>query len=114
MSDERIPVNTKVQYHGSETTRHGEYIIRAYTDPEILRSIKGDAVVDKYYPDEIAYILWPVGLPHKFGERYNGVLYDVRRQFFTVVEDESWKVVEGETAHSLYNDEVRLVVARGV
>jgi hypothetical protein len=88
MSDERVPVNTKVSYHGSETSRHGEYIIRSYTDPEILRAIKGDEIVDKYYPDEIAYILWPVDLPHKFGERYNGVLYDVRRQSFDIVEDQ--------------------------
>lgn len=84
---EKLPIGTKVRYTGSLTAFRGEFEVFSYTDPSYLRAIKGDGVVDKYYPGDIAYVLWPKGLPHKFGERGKGVLYDVRRDSITVIEE---------------------------
>lgn len=62
-------VGTQVQYHGSQTDMHGKYIVLAHQF----------VPTSEYYPDGVAYELWPAGLPVKFGLRHNA-LYRVRRE----------------------------------
>lgn len=70
MSDERIPNGTRVQYHGSHTDLHGEYIVRNYYP----------------YAGEDVYDIWPASLPYKWGFR-DQAIYAVRRPSITVIED---------------------------
>lgn len=81
---EALEVGTIVRYHGSIRSYHGEYEIIGRTDPDYLRSVKGDAVANEYYPDGLAYELWPVGVEKKFGNRELS-LYHVRPGSITVV-----------------------------
>ena len=39
--------------------------------------------MNAYYPDGVAYDLWPLGVPRRFGNRDQGVYY-VRRTSFRV------------------------------
>lgn len=82
---DKLEVGTKVRYHGSIDYMHGEYEIIGVVDPDYHRAVKGDAVVDAYYPGDEAYDLWPVGVPRKFGNRDRSLSF-VRRASITVLE----------------------------
>lgn len=84
--NDKLPVGTKVRYHGSITFMHGEYTVIGYTDPDFLVLRVGNAPVENYYPGSVGYELWPVGVPRKFCER-DRALHCVRRESITPVED---------------------------
>jgi len=64
---EPIPVGTVVNYTGSHT--HGRYIVHAHQDPaEVFPASQLELVKDRH-PDGVCYVLWPEGLPRKFGYR---------------------------------------------
>lgn len=80
----KVPVGTKVRYHGSVDYLHGEYEVEGYCEV----SERGDLTpeqVTEHWPDGVSYELWPVGMPRKFGLRENA-LYFVRRSSFTVLD----------------------------
>lgn len=83
-SNEIVPNGTKVRYHGSLDYMHGEYTVVGPYD----LTLRSDLTPEKraeHYPDGVAYELWPVGVPIKFGNR-DQALYSVRRQSFTVID----------------------------
>ena len=86
MSDERIPVGTKVRYHGSVDYCHGEYNIIGYSNFDRRPAIFTPEVIAEHYPGGVAYELLPVGVPVKFGEIRNKAISFVRRESFTVIE----------------------------
>jgi hypothetical protein len=88
MSDERIPVGTKVRYHGSHEYLHGEYTVLGYSDFADRSFIFTPEVIAEHYPDGFAYDIWPVGVPYKFGNVRDGYgLHFVRHKNLTVIED---------------------------
>jgi hypothetical protein len=83
---EKVPVGTKVQYHGSLAYMHGEYEVTGYTDV-LLRSRLDPDELDDHYPGGVAYDLWPSGVPRE--PQYNeDSLTNVRRKSFTIVEED--------------------------
>ena len=84
---EPLEIGTIVRYHGSIRSYHGEYEIVGLTDLDYLHAVKGNAVANEYYPDGLAYELWPVGVEKKFGNRGLS-LYHVRPGSITVVTSE--------------------------
>lgn len=74
---EPIPVGTLVDYRGSH--RHGRYVI---TQHEPVRAGVPDR--ETSYPDGVGYIIWPEGMPQKFGSR-NHMITQVRRTSLTEV-----------------------------
>jgi hypothetical protein len=84
MSDGRLPVGTRVRYHGGAGAA-GEYIIQGYDDPaqHRPRRLRADLIAEAY-PGGIAYQLWPPGVPVKFANR-NQAVYFVRRASFDVI-----------------------------
>ena len=77
---EPIPVGTLVDYHGSGP--HGRYVI---TQHEPVRAGVPDP--DVHYPDGVGYVIWPEGMPQKFGLREH-MISQVRRASLTVVNPE--------------------------
>lgn len=77
-----IAIGTLVDYHGS--CKHGRYIVTAHHCPhDLFPRNEWDEVKD-YYPDGVAYEIWPEGMVGKFGLRHLSV-YRVRRSSLTVV-----------------------------
>jgi hypothetical protein len=72
-----IPVGTLVDYHGSH--QHGRYTVTGHQEPR-----PGVPDPEVNYPDGVAYVIWPEGLPVKFGNRKRSVA-QVRRRSLTVV-----------------------------
>ena len=92
--DEPVEIGAIVEYFGSH--RAGRYEITGHRSPE-SRLLMGPAVSPELlrsaypkvaYTDGVAYDLWPVGVPIKFGHRGDAV-YWVRRTSFRRVEEES-------------------------
>lgn len=75
---EPYPVGTIVDYHGSLDYMHGLYEIERIGTPRPGREAD--------YEDGAGYVLWPVGVPKKFGNREES-LYFVRRQSITPVKN---------------------------
>jgi hypothetical protein len=78
-------VGTKVRYSGSIESYHGEYEVTGYSDLSLRRDLPPE-VIDEHWPDGIAYELWPIGVPRKFGNRHLS-LHCVRRKNLSVIED---------------------------
>ena len=75
------PVGTIVTYHGSHSrdpSRH--WIIRGHAEPR--DGLKDYAV---NYPDGVAYMIWPVDVMYKFGNRCYSVV-QVRRISLKIVD----------------------------
>jgi hypothetical protein len=72
-----LTVGTVVDYHGSH--KHGRYVITGHEAP---RPDVPEPAVN--YPDGVAYIIWPEGMPQKFGLRHH-MVSQVRRQSLTPV-----------------------------
>lgn len=86
---EIVPLETRVRYHGSLDYWHGDYHIVGHRDPherEDVTSQLTESEIEGYWPGGVAYDLWPVDLPRKFGLRDRAV-YFVRRESFTILED---------------------------
>lgn len=82
--DDPVPMGTLVEYFGSQG--RGRYKIVEVHDPgDHPYRMYHDGDTDAYYPDGVAYDIWPVGVPHKFGNRDQGV-YFVRRSSFRIYE----------------------------
>lgn len=83
--DKPVPVGTIVEYFGSQ--EHGTYKIDDVRDPgnHPYRRYKNSGTTP-FYPDGVAYDLWPVGVTKKFGNRDRAILY-VRRTSFRVHQD---------------------------
>lgn len=80
--DKPVEEGAVVEYFGSQP--HGRYKIVEVHDPEdhpYRMYHVGD--MNAYYPDGVAYDLWPLGVPRRFGNRDQGVYY-VRRTSFRV------------------------------
>lgn len=87
--DKPVEKGTVVDYFGSHP--HGLYTVVEVHDPgdhPYRRHLDGD--MRAYYPDGVAYNIWPVGVPRRFGERDRGVWY-VRRTSFRIHEEGSRK-----------------------
>lgn len=80
--DKPVPLGAIVDYFGSQT--HGRYEIVDVHDPgnHPYRAYKGSEHVP-FYPDGVAYDLWPVGVERRFGNRDRAVYY-VRRTSFRI------------------------------
>jgi hypothetical protein len=78
-------VGALVEYHGSKTEMHGRYRIDRVTSPTRLPGVS-ETEMARAYPGDQAYILWPEGVPHKFGLRHLSVL-NVRPASMTLVEE---------------------------
>jgi hypothetical protein len=81
----KVPVGTRVRYHGSVRHLRGEYEVIGYSDLSTRHDLPEEAIAE-HWPDGIAYELWPVGVEFKFGNRDQAV-YFVRRASFTVLEE---------------------------
>lgn len=77
-----IPVGTLVDYHGSH--KHGRYVVTAHHCPHDMFPRSEWDEVGEYYPDGVAYEIWPEGMERKFGNR-DYMVYRVRRSSLTVV-----------------------------
>lgn len=84
---EPYKIGTVVRYRGSKEHMHGEYRVTGHGTPGRPGASEVYTVEELagYYPDGVSYDLWPVGVPHKFGER-DKALYYVRRESITPVE----------------------------
>lgn len=71
-------IGIKVRYHGSHADRHGVYEIVGHRDNRL--GVPVSEIPE--YTDGVAYDLWPVGVPHKFGN-YDRALYFARRDSLT-------------------------------
>ncbi|TKK84649.1 hypothetical protein FDA94_28890 [Herbidospora galbida] len=82
--DEPIPIGSVVEYFGSPSP--GRYRVDDHADPakHPFPQVFRETDMDKAYPDRTAYHLWPVGVPHKIGNRHRSVSW-VRRTSFTVI-----------------------------
>lgn len=78
-------VGALVDYHGSKVEMHGRYRIDEVVEPMQLPGVS-DAEMERAYPGGRAYILWPDGVPHKFGLRHLSVL-NVRPVSITVIDE---------------------------
>lgn len=77
-----VPVGTVVEYRGRR------YKVIEHQDPQDhpYRD-RLPSPLTPHYPDGVAYTLWPVGVPRKFGNRHCMKAW-VRRTSFRVVEGE--------------------------
>ena len=83
--DERVPVDAEVEYFGSR--KHGRYLVDGHVDPASHPDPPQHMSLEEAYPDGVAYTLWPVGVPLKFGNRNQSVVF-ARRTSFRVVSDD--------------------------
>jgi hypothetical protein len=79
--DPPVPVGTVVDYFGS--LDHGRYEITGHMEPVNVPNVPEDEL-PKYFPDGVAYELWPEGVERRFGNR-NRAAYNVRRTSFRKV-----------------------------
>lgn len=82
--DKPVPEGTLVEYFGSR--EHGRYTVVEVHSPgdhPYQKLTEGDA--KRYYPDGVAYDLWPVGVLRTFRHRDRGV-YFARRTSFRIHE----------------------------
>lgn len=78
--DPPVPLGTEVEYFGSQA--HGRYTVEQWLNPSNHPDyLKPGFDADEAYPDGVAYCLWPVGVPRKFGNRGQSGLYVKRRSF---------------------------------
>jgi hypothetical protein len=87
--DGPVPIGALIEYFGSEG--HGRYRITKHDSPDDhpYRQFMPEDIAE-FYPDGVAYELWPVGVPRKFGNRDRAVYY-VRRKSFRVLRKEKEK-----------------------
>lgn len=78
-------VGALVEYHGSDTARHGRYRIEEVNDPIRLGDVPDEEFAEAY-PEGKAYVLWPEGVPRKFGLRHLSMV-NVRPASITLVGD---------------------------
>jgi hypothetical protein len=78
-----IPVGTLVDYHGSH--KHGRYVVIAHRCPQDMfpKDEWGDDMA-QYYPDGVAYEIYPEDLPRKFGLVRDYTIWRVRRSSLTI------------------------------
>lgn len=81
---EPLPLETLVRYDGSLEGHDGLYRVWGHQDPINLHGCSPEELA-KYFPDGVAYTLWPEGVPRKFGLRHLAP-YNIRRKSLTVVE----------------------------
>jgi len=91
MKTEPLPNGTLVNYHGSITEYHGDYVIESSVPvgehrPDLKARLSEEQLTG-YYPDGVCYFLWPVGVEKKFGNR-DLSLNSVRRGSITVIPSE--------------------------
>lgn len=79
--EEPVPVGSIVNYFGSCT--HGEYTVISHAEPENTARVL-DEDMPTYFPDGVAYELWPTGVPRRFGNR-DKLVRNVRRLSFRVL-----------------------------
>ena len=87
---EPYPIGTQVHYHGSLEHMHREYRITGTqkpTDGQPDLAVYSDEQIAEWYPDGVAYSMWPLGVPEKFGDRDKSLHY-VRRDSITPIETE--------------------------
>lgn len=77
--DPPVPVGAIVNYTGSQ--RHGRYEVIDHRDPAEHPDHLSEDELRELCPDGVAYDLWPVGLPRKFGNREQAVLHARRTSF---------------------------------
>lgn len=80
---EPVPLETLVDYHGSEVEGHGRYRVWRHDEP-MPQPLLSDEELASHYPDGVAYSLWPEGIDRKFGMRHL-VISNVRRSSLSVV-----------------------------
>lgn len=78
-----VPIGVEVEYFGSQA--HGRYVVHGRVNVLEKLQLERPGALAEAYPDGAAYHLWPVGVPQKFGNRDQSVLF-VRRTSFRVVE----------------------------
>lgn len=80
--DDPVEVGTLVDYFASQG--HGRYRVTDVHDPgDHPYRMYHSGNMAAYYPDGVAYDIWPVGVPRKFGNRDQGAYY-VRRTSFRI------------------------------
>lgn len=85
-TSDRLPIGTKVRYHGSIDYMHGEYVITGYGADYLMeaqRTKLGDDF-ERYYPDGVAYTLMPEGVEYNYRNR-DEALYAVRPASISLV-----------------------------
>ena len=80
--DEPVPPGTVVLYAYPDGPPK-EYTVVDHDDPHNHPHPPPEPPLAEAYPDGVAYYLWPVGLPRKFGFRDQAIGW-VRRTSFTV------------------------------
>lgn len=84
--DDTVPpleVGTLVDYRGSHGAAYGPYRIEKVDTPVQLPGVTDEEFAEAY-PEGIAYMLWPEGVPHKWGLRYLSIV-NVRPSSVTAV-----------------------------
>jgi hypothetical protein len=82
-TDDKIPVGSRVRYHGSISRMHGAYLVTGYSDLSLRKDLSQEQI-SEHWPDGVAYDLWPEGVPEKFCNR-DRALYYIHRRSFTVL-----------------------------
>jgi len=90
---EPIPLETLVDYHGSQA--HGRYVVTAHVVPddlftagELAQLASSGETLDTVYPDGVAYTIWREGTVPGFGNR-EAMVCRVRRRSLTPASDSS-------------------------
>lgn len=81
-----VPVGAVVEYFGSHA--QGRYEITSHQHLQAHPHKEEGESWSTAYPDGVAYDIWPVGVPRRFGNRDRAV-YWVRRTSFRVILQES-------------------------
>lgn len=81
--DEPVPVGAVVKYSGVWDLEVRDYLVTEHADPQNHPNPPAASymTLEEAYADGVAYHLWPVGVPQKFGNRDQGVSW-VRRTSF--------------------------------
>lgn len=94
--DSPVPLGVLVEYNrGRVYEVVGHQLPESHPSLGFLQAL--GAEMDETYPDGVAYSLWPVGVPKKFGNR-NASYHYVRRTSFTVVKELAQE--DGESNYS--------------
>lgn len=83
---EPYAIGTVVRYHGSLTHMHRVYRITGHSSPKLYRPDLAqytDEQVAEWYPDNTAYMMWPVGVAEDDPRNRGKYLTSVRRQSIT-------------------------------
>ena len=81
--DAPASIGSVVEYFGSLTS--GRYTVTGHRNPT-EHPFQPQELLKGAYPDGVAYELWPVGVPHKFGNHHLSANF-VRRTSFRVVKE---------------------------